>query len=131
VDAIKFRAKITNPNHLSYGEIVEVEWLDLKNKRITFNGVATALGFGIVEQANDGEFKLLQYSGHNDLDDNEIYAGHIVRIYDDEENDDGWNEEVIFHQGAFCAGDENFIGNVHFRSRIIGDVFKDKKLLSN
>jgi len=113
VNAIKFRAKITNPNHLSYGGIVEVEWLDLKNKRITFNGVATALGFGIVEQANDGEFKLLQYSGHNDLDDN------------------GWNEEVIFHQGAFCAGDENFIGNVHFRSRIIGDVFKDKKLLSN
>ena len=47
MNAIKLRAKITNPNHLSYGEIVEVEWLDLKNKRITFNGVATALGFGI------------------------------------------------------------------------------------
>ncbi len=74
---------------------------------------------------------MMENLNYYNTDDNEIYAGHIVRIYDDEENDDGWNEEVIFHQGAFCARDENFIGNVHFRSRIIGDVFKDKKLLSN
>lgn len=34
MNAIKFRTKITNPNHLSYGEIVEVEWLDLKKTNV-------------------------------------------------------------------------------------------------
>ncbi|KYG89997.1 hypothetical protein A0U40_09745 [[Bacillus] sp. KCTC 13219] len=127
MDNIKFKAKITDSSHLSAGKIVDVDWIDLKNKQITFNGVAFEHGFGeLVETAKENQFKLMPFSGYPDMDGNEIYAGHIVRIYDDEENDVGWNESVIFHQGAFFAGDENFIGNVHFRSRIIGDIYSDK-----
>lgn len=128
---IKFRAKIINSNHLSAGKIVDVEWLDIKNKQISFNGVKFENGFGcLVEHAKEGEFELLQYCGYKDLDENEIYVGHIIRIYDDEEDDDGWNEEVCLHLGAFMAGDENFIGNVHFRARIIGDIFNNKEFLN-
>lgn len=131
MDNIKLRAKIIDPSHLSGGKIVDVEWIDFKNKQITFNGVAFEHGFGeLVETAKGNQFKLMPFSCYTDMDGNEICAGHIVRIYDDVENDDGWNEAVIFHQGAFFAGDENFIGNVHFRSRIIGDIYSDKKLLS-
>jgi len=124
MDNIKFRAKITDESHLSAGKIVDVEWIDFKNKQITFNGVAFEMGFGeLVEHARENQFKLLQYSGYEDMDGKGIYDGHIIRIFDDEDSDDGWNEEVSMHMGAFMAGDENFIGNVNFRSRIIGTIF--------
>lgn len=119
MENVKFKAKITDESHFSFGKIVDVEWINLKKREISFHGRAYGL-MKLMEHATEGQFKLLSYTGFKDMDGNELYEGQIIKIYDDEEADNGWEEKVIRHLGAFFAGDDNFIGNVHFRSRVIG-----------
>lgn len=65
-----------------------------------------------------------QYTGLNDKNDQKIYSGDIIFIYDDEETESGWWENVFLHQGAFMAGDDNLLSNVHFRSKVIGNKYE-------
>lgn len=79
---------------------------------------------------NPNKYVLMQFTGLRDKNDVAIFEGDIVRIFDNEETDFGWNEEVIFHNGAFMAGNENLLSNVNFRSLVIGNVYEklDKKV---
>lgn len=74
---------------------------------------------------------LMQYTGLKDKNGVEIYEGDIVRIIDDGETDIGWgwNEEVIFHNGAFMAGDDNLLVNINFRCLVIGNIYENSELL--
>lgn len=70
---------------------------------------------------NNGLYEFEPYSTLTDMDGKKIFKGDIVFIYDDEETEDGWWENVIFHRGCFMAGDDNLLANVHFRCRVIGN----------
>ncbi|PAQ15050.1 hypothetical protein CD798_08385 [Bacillaceae bacterium SAOS 7] len=71
-----------------------------------------------------------QYTGSNDAEGNEIFTGDIVSISYDKDRELAWKEEVIFHLGAFMAGDENLITNVNEHAKVIGNVYESPELLT-
>lgn len=79
------------------------------------------------------DIELMQSTGLEDKNGVEIFEGDIVRIIDDGETDIGWgwNEEVIFHNGAFMAGDEDLLINVNFRCLVIGNIYENPELLED
>ena len=120
---IKFRAFIKSSK-----KIIDVEWIDFKNKQITYNSIDFG-GFGIVDHSSFEDIELIEITGLKDKNGREIYEGDIVRILDDEETNEGWNEEVIFHRSCYMAGDENLLVNVYFRSEVIGNIYENPELL--
>lgn len=76
--------------------------------------------------------ELMQYTGFKDKNGREIYEGDIIRIYNDEINEeDSWIDEVSYHMGGFFSGDEDLLGNVHFRAKVIGNIYENPELLEN
>lgn len=73
-------------------------------------------------------YVLMQFTGLYDKNGTQIFESDFIRIFDDEESDSGWNEEVIFHNGAFMAGDENLLTNVNHRCVIIGNFYENPEL---
>ena len=73
---------------------------------------------------------LMQYTGLKDKNGREIYEGDIIRIYNDEiDEEDSWIGEVSYHIGGFFSGDEDLLGNVHFRAKVIGNIYENPELL--
>jgi uncharacterized phage protein (TIGR01671 family) len=87
-------------------------------------------GFNPVYYENElGQtWELMQSTGLKDKNGTEIFLGDIITIIDDGEEDTGfgWNEEVIFHNGAFMAGDDNLLVNVNFRSVVVNSIHEIK-----
>lgn len=95
---------------------------------------------GVIEATNEyitiekwesvHKYSVGQYTGFNDLDENEIYEGDILRIYDEEDNEDfSWVDDVSFLCGGFFSDDEDLVGNIHFRARVIGNIYENPELL--
>lgn len=81
---------------------------------------------------NIENIELMQYTGFKDKNGREIYEGDIIRIYNDEINEeDSWIDEVSYHMGGFFSGDEDLLGNVHFRAKVIGNIYENPELLEN
>ncbi len=73
---------------------------------------------------------LMQYTEFKDVDGKEIYEGDILRIYDEEDNEDfSWVDDVSFLCGGFFSGDEDLVGNIHFRARVIGNIYENPELI--
>ena len=77
-----------------------------------------------------GAYELMQYTGFKDVDGKEIYEVDILRIYDEEDNEDfSWVDDVSFLCGGFFSGDEDLVGNIHFRARVIGNIYENPELI--
>ena len=129
MENIKFRAYIKDEKSSSYGEIVDVEWIDFKNKVITFNSIRFAT-FGLVEQVNDGGFELLQFTGLIDKKGREIYVGDLVTRSEVEAKDEEWAaSEVVLEDGMFCFKDDypNHLG-LYCNFEVIGNIYQTPHL---
>ena len=143
---MKLKAYIKNKDHISYSKIIDVEMLDIKNKQIYFNGTATEMGFGLVEVAKESEFDLLRYTGRTDIEENDIYDGHICQSADYPCTErDNYVIVVKYHEGEFL-GIKRLKADVHVRGisegivetlseyeslKIIGHIYLNAGLLKN
>lgn len=75
-------------------------------------------------------FQINQYTNFRDKDGTEIYEADIIRIYNDElDEEDSFVGVINYHMGGFFSGDEDLLGNVNFRARVIGNVYENPKLI--
>ena len=87
-------------------------------------------GGHFMKYANENRYVLMQYTGLNDKNGKEIYEGDIIRIFNNElDEEESWVDEVIYHMGGFFSGDEDLLGNVHFRAKVIGNIYENHELL--
>lgn len=137
----KFRAFIKSTQQL-----VDVEWIDFKNKRITYNSIDFK-EFGLVEEASFDEIELLEFTGLYDKHQKPIYEGDIVKWGHVERYEETPNriavvefkpdiqyqivnfkghrgEDVIFRHGCFLYSEQT-----DKALEVIGNIYEHKNLL--
>lgn len=104
---IKFRAFIKATQ-----KIIDVEWIDFKNKQITYNSIDFK-EFGLVEQTKFDEIELLEYTGLKDKNGQEIFEGDIVSF-------------VVFDTTGGHQVDKEYKGVIKYQSGIY-EVWKSNE----
>ncbi|MDT2490768.1 YopX family protein [Enterococcus avium] len=73
-------------------------------------------------------FELMQSTGLKDKDGVEIYEGDIVAI---KYTEHGYHyyQKIVFENGTFTAGDEDWLYNIKDYCVVCGNIYEDKELL--
>jgi len=121
---IKFRAFLK-----ADGRIYEVLSVDFLNKEATLWDKETAVNF----EADFDEITLMQYTGMDDINENEIYEGDIIK-YDDM-NGEAHTQVIRYddENGAFCCDRGAFIDhfNCMWEIEVLGNIYENPELLKD
>lgn len=121
---IKFRAFLK-----ADGRIYEVLSVDFLNKEATLWDKETAVNF----EADFDEITLMQYTGMDDINENEIYEGDIIK-YDDM-NGEAHTQVIRYddENGAFCCDRGAFIDhfNCMWEIEVLGNIYENKEILKD
>ncbi len=74
------------------------------------------------------DIELMQSTGLKDKNDVEIFEGDIVAIKYTEHGYQ-YYEKIVFENGTFTAGDEDWLYNVKEYCVVCGNIYEDKELL--